>query len=132
MFAVGTPRAGLLRVCATLVIVLLAGLLVFYHLTMLYDLARGHGLSSDGTYNAIQGVLRISIIASLTGVMLGRRNALWAMWASISGLIATHYWAHFGHVPVTFTADRHPLSYLKGLIIPTIITLSFSQRGERS
>lgn len=115
-----------------LIILTLAGLLICYHLIMLYDLAMGHGLSSDATYNAVQGLLRIAIIASLTLVVLGKKPALWAMWISIGSLIATHYWAHFGTVPVEFTAGRHPLSYLKGLIIPTIVTTAFLYRWRRS
>ncbi len=113
-----------------LIILVLSGLLVFYHVTMLYDLGTGRGLSSDPAYNAIQGGLRLGIIASLTGVVLGKRIALWTMWLSIGGLIVTHYWAHFGGLPVDFTIGRHPLSYLKGLIIPTIITAAFL-RGNR-
>jgi hypothetical protein len=115
-----------------LIILSLAGLLIWYHLIMLYDLATGLGLSSDANYNTIQGVLRIAIIASLTGVILCKKPALWAMWLSIGALIATHYWAHFGAVPVEFTVGRHPLSYLKGLIIPTIITTAFLYRQQRA
>lgn len=115
-----------------LIIVTLAGLLIWYHLTMLHDLATGHGLSSDTTYNTIQGLLRLAIIASLAGVVLGKKPALWTMWFSIGALIATHYWAHFGTVHVDFTAGRHPLSYLKGLIIPTIVTIAFLYRRKRA
>jgi hypothetical protein len=124
-------REGPLPLARSLVILVLAGLLIFYHLTMLYELATGRGLSSDATYNAIQGTLRLAIIASLTAVVFGKRWALWAMWASIGGLIATQYWAHFGQVPVDFTAGRHPLSYLKGFIIPSIITTAFLYRRGR-
>lgn len=109
---------------------MLAGLLIFYHVTMLYDLARGHGLSTDATYNAIQGALRLAIIVSLTAVMLGKQTALWAMWLSIGGLIATQYWAHYGPVSADFTAGRHPLSYMKGVIFPSIITAAFLYRGS--
>ena len=91
-------------------------------------LPRGQGLSSDATYNAIQGTLRLAIMASLTAVVLGRQNALWAMWLSIGGLIATQYWAHYGPVTAEFTAGRHPLSYLKGVIFPSIITAAFLYR----
>lgn len=115
-----------------LIILALAGLLICYHLIMLYDLATGRGLSSNVTYNAIQGMLRMAIIASLTCVVFGWKPALWAMWLSIGSLIATHFWAHFGAVPVEFTAGRHPLSYLKGLIIPTIITTAFLYRRQRA
>jgi hypothetical protein len=121
-------REGPLRLSQSLVILVLAGLLIFYHVTMLADLAAGRGLSSDPTYNAIQGALRLGIIASLTGVVFGKRNALWGMWACIGGLIATQYWGHFGNVPVDFAGGRHPLSYLKGFIIPSIITTAFLYR----
>lgn len=117
-----------LRLVQNLVILVLAGLLVFYHLTMLHDLARGDGLSRDTAYNAIQGALRLAIVASLTAVVIGNQNALWAMWLSIGGLIGSHYWAHYGPVTAEFTAVRHPLSYLKGIIIPSIITAAFLYR----
>lgn len=117
------PHIGRHALWPFLITLALAGLLIWYHLIMLYDLATGQGLSSDATYNTIQGLLRMAIITSLTFVILGKRQALWAMWFSIGSLIATHYWAHFGNVPVEFTAGRHPLSYLKGLIIPTILTI---------
>ena len=128
MDALTASPDGPLRLARNLLILVLAGLLVFYHLTMLYDLANGQGLSKDATYNAIQGALRVAIIASLTAVVLGKRIALWAMWASIGGLIATQYWAHYGPVAADFTADRHPLSYLKGVIFPSIITTAFLYR----
>lgn len=118
-------REGPLRFVQSLVILVLAGLLIFYHLTMLGDLAAGNALSSDATYNAVQAVLRFAIVASLAGLVLGRRIALWAMWCSIGGLVATQYWAHFGDVPVDFTEGRSPLSYLRGLIVPSIITAAF-------
>lgn len=123
-------REGTLRLFQNVIILALAGLLIFYHLTMLRDLAMGKGLSSDGAYNAIQGALRLAIVASLTAVVLGKRIALAAMWLSIGSLIATHYWAHFGGLPVDFTAGRHPLSYFKGLIIPSIITTAFLCRRD--
>lgn len=118
------------RLALSLVILVLAGLLIFYHTTMLYDLSRGHGLSKDATYNAFQGALRLAIIVSLTAVVLGKEIALWAMWASIGGLIATQYWAHYGLVAADFTVERHPLSYLKGVIFPSIITTAFLYRGR--
>lgn len=124
-------REGPLRTVQSLIILGLAGLLIFYHTIMLIDLANGRGLSSDATYNAIQGTLRFAIMASLTGVVLGYRQALWAMWCSIGALIATQYWGHFGQVPVDFAAGRHPLSYLKGFIIPSIITTAFHYRRDR-
>jgi hypothetical protein len=111
-----------------LVIIALAGLFIFYHITMLVEYARGHHLTDDALYNGVQAALRVGIIASLATVALGRRWALWTMWASILSLIATHYWAHFGMVQADFTIGRHPLSYLKGLIMPSIVTVAFLYR----
>jgi hypothetical protein len=108
-----------------LIIIALASLFIFYHITMLFDFARGHGLTGDALYNGVQAALRLGIIVSLALVALGKRLALWTMWLSISGLIMTHYWAHFGMVEADFTIGRHPLSYLKGLIMPSIITVAF-------
>jgi hypothetical protein len=108
-----------------LIIFALAGLLIFYHTFTLYDLYLGAGTSVHTTFEYVQSVLRVVITLSLLLVVFGKPWALWGMWAGITGLIATHYWAHFGNLPVDFTAGRHPLSYLKGFIIPTIITLAF-------
>lgn len=107
------------------IIRLLAGLLIFYHTYTLSHLYLVAHTSVHTNYEYIQSTLRVGITLSLLFVILGRRRALWGMWAAISGLIATHYWAHFGNLPVDFTQGRHPLSYLKGFIIPTIITLAF-------
>jgi len=118
-----------------LVILVLAGLLIYYHTYTLYDLYVGTGTSAHTTFEYMQSVLRVVITLSLLLVVFGSRRALWGMWAGIVGLIATHYWAHFGNLPVDFTMGRHPLSYLKGLIFPTIITLAFhssSQVGDKN
>lgn len=116
-----------------MVICVLAGLLIVYHCAVLYELYLGGGnyeglydRSVNGTpkyYEYIQSALRLLIIAGLTLVACGIRRALWLMWAGIGALVATHYWAYFGDIPVAFAAGRHPLSYLKGFIFPTIITL---------
>lgn len=113
-----------------LLILVLAGLLIYYHCYTLYDLYLGAGTSAHTTFEYAQSVLRVVITVSLLLVVFGRRRALWGMWAGILGLIATHYWAHFGNLPVDFTAGRHPLSYLKGLIFPTLITLAFNSSGR--
>ena len=115
-----------------LLILVLAGLLIFYHCYTLYDLYLGAGTSAHATFEYVQSVLRVVITVSLLLVVFGRRLALWGMWAGILGLIATHYWAHYGNLPVDFTAGRHPLSYLKGLIFPTLITLAFHSPGRSS
>ncbi|QIG55006.1 hypothetical protein G6N82_13375 [Altererythrobacter sp. BO-6] len=111
-----------------LIILALAGLFIFYHVTMLTDFAHGQMLSNSVFYDGLQSVLRGAIIASLILVVLGKRFALWTMWLSIGSLIATHYWAHFGMVEADFIIGRHPLSYLKGLIMPSIVTMAFLYR----
>jgi len=113
-----------------IIIFVLAGLLIYYHTVTLCDLYLGAGTSTHTTFEYVQSVLRVGITLSLLLVVFGNRWALWGMWACIGGLIATHYWAHLGNLPVDFTKDRHPLSYLKGLIFPTIITLAFHSSNQ--
>ena len=115
-----------------LIIFVLAGLLIYYHSFTLYDLYLGDGTSAHTTFEYVQSVLRVGITLSLLLVVFGNRSALWGMWACIAGLVATHYWAHFGNLPVDFTEGRHPLSYLKGFIFPTIITLAFHSSSQVS
>lgn len=126
-----------------IVICALAGLLIFYHTYTLYDLYLGSGTDlyeggSDGTHSLFehaQSILRVLIVVSLVLVAMNRRYALYGMWVAIPALIATHYWAYFLDLPFHFLDGRHPLSYLKGLIIPSIITLLYlssnSKRASR-
>lgn len=116
----------------------LAGLLIFYHTYTLYDLYLGSGTDLYGGGSAthplfehVQSILRVMIIVSLALVAMNRRFALYGMWAAISALIGTHYWAYFLDLPFRFLEGRHPLSYLKGFIIPTIITVLFLSINSR-
>ena len=116
-----------------LIIFVLAGLLIYYHIYTLCGLYLGTGTSMHTTFEYVQSVLRVMITLSLLLVVFGKRWSLYGMWAGITGLVATHYWAHFGKLPVDFTLGRHPLSYLKGFIFPSIITMAFhtsSQNGD--
>lgn len=108
------------------IIFTLAGLLVFHHCLMLVEVYQGVYSSHPVFFALIQNVCRLLIILSLLGVMLGEKWALWSMWFSISGLIATQYWAHFADLPVEFTKGRQAIGYLKGYIFPSIISLCFS------
>jgi hypothetical protein len=126
-----------------IVICALAGLLIFYHTYTLFDLYFGSGtdLYDGGSRNThplfenAQSILRVIISFSLLFVVLNRRFGLYGMWVAISALIATHYWAFFFDLPFRFLDGRHPLSYLKGFIIPTAITFLYlsmnSQRNDR-
>jgi hypothetical protein len=116
-----------------IVICALAGLLIFYHTYTLYELYLGSGTDlyeGDSTnahhlFEHVQSILRVMIVFSLVLVAMNRRVALYGMWTAISALVATHYWAFFFDLPFRFLDGRHPLSYLKGFIIPTAITLLF-------
>ncbi len=130
MNILAAAKEGPLRLLQSIVILCLAGLLVFYHLYTLGDLYIWAGTSVHTGYEYLQSVLRVMIVISLLLVVFGVRPALWAMWLSIGGLVATHYWAHFGNLPVDFTAGRHPASYLRGFIFPTIITCAFLYRRK--
>ena len=113
------------------IIFALAGLLVFYHAYTLVELYVGSGTDLYGgtvanghsLYAHTQSILRVLIIVSLVLAAMNRRFALYGMWAAICALVATHYWAYFLELPFPFLEGRHPLSYLKGFILPTVITL---------
>ena len=116
-----------------IVICALAGLLIFYHTYTLYDLYLGSGTdlyqgestNTHPLFQHVQSILRVTIVFSLVLVAMNRRFALYVMWTGISALVATHYWAFFFDLPFRFLDGRHPLSYLKGFIIPTAITLLY-------
>ena len=124
-----------------IVICALAGLLIFYHTYTLFDLYFGSGTDLyDGEsrnthllFENAQSILRVIIIISLVLVVLNKRFGLYGMWVAISALIATHYWAFFFDLPFRFLDGRHPLSYLKGFIIPSVITfLYLSMNSQRN
>ncbi|PZP32911.1 MAG: hypothetical protein DI603_09550 [Roseateles depolymerans] len=122
-----------------LVIFALVALLVLYHAYTLFEVYVGSGADLYGSQNAnehslyrhTQSILRLLIIASLVLVAMNRRFALYGMWASIGSLVATHYWAYFLDLPFPFLEGRHPLSYLKGFIIPTVITILYLSTNSR-
>lgn len=128
MTAGSSVLARIFSLFRRLVILVLAGLLIFHHSLMLYELYLEPGSGANTLFDHVQSVFRALITLSLLLVVFGVRRALWGMWLSIAGLVATQFWAHFGNLPVEFTAGRHPLSYLKGFIFPTIITLAFPRR----
>ena len=115
------------------IIYTLAGFLIFYHTYTLYDLYLGTGTdiydvgnaSTYALYRHIQSILRVFIISSLLLVVMNKPRALYGMWIAIASLVATHYWALFFDLPFRFLEGKHPLSYLKGFIIPTVITILF-------
>ena len=128
-----------LRQVGRVIIYALAGLLISYHAYTLYDLYLGSGTdiydvgnaNTYALYRHTQSVLRVFIISSLLLVVLNKRLALYGMWIAIAALVATHYWAFFFDLPFRFLEGKHPLSYLKGFIIPTVITILFLAINSR-
>jgi hypothetical protein len=122
-----------------LIICALAGLLIWYHSYTLYELYLGSGLDlyegastkAHMLFVHLQSILRALIACSLLLVAMNRRVALYGMWAAIGGLVATQYWALFFDLPFRFLEGRHPLSFLKGFIIPTTITVLFLSMNSR-
>lgn len=130
---------GRLVLLQRVVIFALAGLLVFYHTYTLFELYVGSDTDMYGGPNAnghalymhTQSILRLLIIVSLVLVAMNRQSALYGMWAAIGALVTTHYWAYFFDLPFRFLEGRHPLSFLKGFIIPTVITLLYFSTNPR-
>lgn len=121
------------------IIFALAALLISYHTYTLFDLYFGSGTdlyevggkSTHPYFVHTQSLLRIVIIFGLALVVMNRRLGIYAMWIGIATLVATHYWALFFDLPFRFLDGRHPASYLKGLIIPTVITVLFFSMRRR-
>lgn len=134
-----TGPGGIFFRLQKVIIFALAGLLVFYHTYTLFELYVGSGTELYGSpganghplYMHTQSILRLVIIVSLVLVAMNRRSALYGMWAAIGALVATHYWAYFFDLPFPFLEGRHPLSFLKGFIIPTVITLLYLSTNAR-
>ncbi|MFO0941469.1 MAG: hypothetical protein U0930_11955 [Pirellulales bacterium] len=110
--------------------------ITFYTLFDLYfgsgtDLYEGERENAHPMYEHLHSMLRATIALSLTLVILNKRYGLFGMWFAISALIATHYWAYYFDLPFRFLDGRHPLSYLKGFIIPTVITLLFVSSNSK-
>lgn len=108
-----------------ILVALLSGFLVLLHLASLWDAFLSGDLISADIYANFQSLLSVAIIASLLLVILGRKIGLVGMWVSITALILTQYWAHFGFYEADFTEGRSIVSYLRGFMFPTVITLLY-------
>jgi len=94
----------------------------------MYDVGN---VSTYDLYRHVQSILRVLIISSLLLVAMNWRLGLYGMWAAIFALVATHYWAYFLDLPFRFLEGKHPLSYLKGFIMPTVTTILFLTINSR-
>jgi glucan phosphoethanolaminetransferase (alkaline phosphatase superfamily) len=101
----------------------LAGLLIFYHLNTVYGHYLGDGSNALGAMADLQSFIRIAVILSLTLVVFNVRYGLLSMWVSITALVLTQFIDHYGPEPSAHTLARSGFSYLRGFIVPTIITL---------
>lgn len=97
-------------------IVILAGFLATYHLTKLVSLyAQG---VEHTTLVHVQSVIRILIVANMFALLLSWKHAIWAVWLSVLALVVSQYLMGMGLVAYTVFDP----AYLRGLIIPTLIT----------
>ena len=107
------------------VIFILSGFLIAYHIAKIYNL---YIVQSEIDYSLLvnmQSLLRMAIVISLIFVILGKQKAIIAMWMSILVLVVTQYMAHFTVLEPSVSV----FSYLKGFIIPSIITLISYKRN---
>ena len=109
-----------LRYC---IVIGLAGFLITYHGLVLFKFYAGSDPDNQTALLHAQSAIRLFIILSLFSVIFRVRNALWGMWLGIIGLVATQYWAHFTSLNIDAEHVRHALSYLRGLVFPTLITI---------
>lgn len=104
-------------------IIAIAGFLILLHVVGLIDTFSTGAMPDYSAFENLQSILSVFIILSLTLVIFRKRIGLIGMWVSITTLILTQYWAHFGFVDADFTQGRSVFSYLRGFMIPTAITL---------
>ncbi len=105
-----------------LAITLIAGFLILLHVVGLFDVYATGEVFRYTAFENLQSTLSVFIILSLTLVIFRKSIGIIGMWVSITALILTQYWAHFGFVETDFTEGRTVFSYLRGFMIPTAIT----------
>lgn len=110
-------------------ILIIAGFLIILHIAGLTDLYTSKPISSYSAYVNLQSMISVFIIASLLFTIIGKRMGLVGMWVSITALILTQYWAHFGFHDADFTEGRSAFSYLRGFMFPAAVTFLFLYSG---
>lgn len=73
-------------------IFLLAGLLIFYHIKIVYGLYLGGASGVHDTMTNVQSFIRIAVALSLTIVIFGMRFALWGMWSASPRWLRPSIW----------------------------------------
>lgn len=108
-------------------ILLLAGFLIVYHTVKLKTLYTGSEAGAPTLTGLVhaQSVIRIFIILSLVAVVARVRGSLAFMWVGITLLVSSQMAQHFGGLGDTTAESGHYLGYLRGLIIPSVITLAW-------
>ncbi|MET1255894.1 hypothetical protein [Aliikangiella maris] len=100
-------------------IIVLSMFLVIYHIAKIFDVYWDQSTVEQTMLIHLQSIIRIFIVIALILVMRNKAYAVWGMWASISSLILTQYFVYFNDAQTTLSV----FSYLKGFIIPSIITI---------
>ncbi|PHZ83671.1 hypothetical protein [Paremcibacter congregatus] len=107
------------------IIFILSGLLILYHLSKVVDLYIAPGITEASPLLLIQSAVRIAIASTLLLVVFGQKRALWGMWIAITALTVTRYILLLQTEPLSGIEFTTYLSYLRGFIFPTIITLCY-------
>ncbi len=107
-------------------IIAMALLLITYHSAKLFGLYITHSGNDYAFLVHIQSVTRLAIIMSLSSLIMGKQKAIIAMWLTIMALIVTQFIDYFSLLNPSFSV----FSYLKGFIIPTVITLIYPNNKD--
>ena len=105
------------------IIYVLSGLLIFYHVSTVFEFYFGTRLVQPSVFHHLQPPIRLAIAISLLLLLFRVRGALWGMWLSITALVVTRYLLLLEGDTSTETEIAVYFSYLRGFIIPTVITL---------
>lgn len=105
------------------IVIILAGLLIVYHLMKLSQMYLGSEGESHSMLVHGQSLLRIAIAVSLTLTILRLKYSLIAMWVSITALVLSQMVAHLQSNTLEPASLLSSLGYLKGFIVPSLITL---------
>lgn len=108
-----------------LIIAVFCIFLIVYHISKLLNIYTAASGAEYALIVHMQSLLRMAIIVTATLVIFGKKYALTSMWISITALITTQYIVYFGLVQADMTPVSSAVSYLRGFILPTIITLIF-------
>jgi hypothetical protein len=118
------------KLSAVGIIFVLAGLLIFYHSSLLIDFYILTALPEPNWYIHLQSITRAIIVISLVGVIAGKNTFLLGMWGGIASLTLTRYGLLFVNETFDSVPTTELLGYLRGFIFPTIITICYPKKSK--